>query len=427
MQYITDLRVAYLVVIFFVFINGFFLPFGINSTIVAPLLFVFYIPYSSPRFFSILRHVFLSNVSLLVFGAITLMIVANLIVLAVNSSLDFSNLKVYIGHLYLHAFILLFYTISVDMFRGRAPQFEIFGNVFVLAFIVQSLIQILAFFSPQLASFVHLFYPHELYEKMYLGYNGSRGLSMSGSPGWGLSVGYAVAFLALSFFGFYRKRVAFLNLYLMSILFIGSLFAGRTALVGLALGLLIYLFGRPLSQLIKEFSLFLALAVVIFILSNLAGYSITTIFPTEKFYRAFEFLFSYIESGKFETSSTNRLIEMWGAPIGEDEYFFGSGLKLEPDGSGYYQDTDVGYLRTILYGGLFWLSLKFLFHLSFLVGLFVRSENRSGLVLLTFIFFLGLLLELKAEAITYNKYFFISYLSFFIFYFLDGRGFRGKS
>ena len=68
---------------------------------------------------------------------------------------------------------------------------------------------------------------------------------------------------------------------------------------------------------------------------------------------AFEFFFNYLETGEFETSSTNRLKAMVVWPDNFQTWVIGDGWFANPENpDSFYKYTDVGYLRLIYYCGL---------------------------------------------------------------------------
>src|SRR5699024_8016946 len=67
---------------------------------------------------------------------------------------------------------------------------------------------------------------------------------------------------------------------------------------------------------------------------------------------AMEPIISLFKSGEIETASTNQLWDMWFIPELKT-ILVGDGYYGSPLHSGYYMETDVGYLRPILFFGFF--------------------------------------------------------------------------
>lgn len=103
------------------------------------------------------------------------------------------------------------------------------------------------------------------------------------------------------------------------------------------------------SQLKKAFIWLSAIGVLIICL--IIQYETSPDFQHDIRY-AFEGFFNYFETGEWETSSTNRLMSMVVWPDNTKTWLIGDGFFDNPDGSGFYKHTDVGYLRLIYYSGL---------------------------------------------------------------------------
>lgn len=80
------------------------------------------------------------------------------------------------------------------------------------------------------------------------------------------------------------------------------------------------------------------------------------LFPqaSELYKFAFEGFYRFLETGEWETSSTNILWEMWSIwPTNLKTWMIGDGLFLDPnDPTLYYMGTDVGYARFVFFCGL---------------------------------------------------------------------------
>ncbi|AXQ99037.1 hypothetical protein D0N37_15800 [Pseudoalteromonas piscicida] len=79
----------------------------------------------------------------------------------------------------------------------------------------------------------------------------------------------------------------------------------------------------------------------------------------------FELFINFFESGTLKTSSSDSLKTLFFMPT-EYTILFGDGLYLSDEGE-YYKQTDVGFLRLILFGGLihnlvFYFSFIYLFY-----------------------------------------------------------------
>src|SRR5690606_38149554 len=122
--------------------------------------------------------------------------------------------------------------------------------------------------------------------------------------------------------------------------------------------------GQPLYRKFLQF-------LTIFLLIGLGGLSIYWVLPFEiqslvtgtLLPFAFEFLYSYFDEGTLTTVSTDMLSEMYFT-IDWQTFIFGDGKYINPDGS-YYLYTDAGYMRNILFYGIFGTMVLFAYHLLF--------------------------------------------------------------
>ena len=97
---------------------------------------------------------------------------------------------------------------------------------------------------------------------------------------------------------------------------------------------------------------------------------------------------------------------MWNINVGVSDIIYGTGWFTNPQTNEYYFGTDVGYLRNLLYGGLFWMVALVIYQFL-LFGDFKRLNKDRNIKLFIFIFiFMLMLLEVKAMSIGYNKYVF---------------------
>lgn len=129
-----------------------------------------------------------------------------------------------------------------------------------------------------------------------------------------------------------------------------GMFIARTAMVGLLAGMLFFV-PRPAAA---------AKALACMLLTALAVYAVYSrcLADTINVKRAYEFVLKYSETGRAETSSTNRLMEMYETLPEGTTWIWGDGRHDNPDGT-YYMHIDVGYLRVIFGIGLLGLLCEF--------------------------------------------------------------------
>lgn len=131
-------------------------------------------------------------------------------------------------------------------------------------------------------------------------------------------------------------------------------------------------------------------------------------------------VFNFIENGKLESASTNQLGKMYENFAPSDKTLaIGDGYWLGINGTGYYGKTDVGFMRNILFGGVFYCILLYSLIAFFLFFLYQKLKQKKGskfIILVMSVQFL--LFELKGD-ITFL--FLKTYLPFYLYLFYETR------
>lgn len=197
------------------------------------------------------------------------------------------------------------------------------------------------------------------------------------------------------------------------LLLMGSFFYGRIGVVVtfISLGLLsLYLFFNRCPKLLSFYIRLLILMIVTFI-------GIYFVFPgTNAFIEwLFEPIFNFFENGTVSSQSTNGLKSFYkNFHPSNHTLLFGDGYWLALDGNGYYGHTDVGFMRNIYYGGVFYTILLYSVALLFLYTFYVllKGLGKKGALFILFMMFLQLFLfEVKGDI----AFFFIKfYLPLFV-------------
>lgn len=347
-----------------------------------------------------------------------MLIINLLIVTIIHSTMDFSYAKNYVSQ-FIQLTIVIFVS-SYIFFKHPDPKasyIEYAEKIIVWIFLVQSIIEIIAFLIPEFASLVHLTYDDKTLKKIYEGYGGIRGLALAGSPGWGLAVGFGLSFLFYTKAYIINKKLTFITVLMAIILVVGTFFAGRSGFVGAILGVIYYCFSK--GNLLLKFKNFIY-GIILFFLTVIAIYllfpSFTHLLVEKVFPFVFEFYYKYETTGIIQTSSTNTLLNMWSIPISENTYIYGTGLFTDPIKGTYYMETDVGYIRNLLFGGIFWVIMVIIYHLYINCFIFLRSKmiDSNTKLFILFLTLYALILEAKAMTIGYNKYIFIILSFYFI-------------
>ena len=129
----------------------------------------------------------------------------------------------------------------------------------------------------------------------------------------------------------------------------------------------------------------------------------------------FEPIFNFFENGTVSSQSTNGLKSFYkNFHPSNHTLLFGDGYWNDLSGNGYYGHTDVGFMRNIYYGGVFYTIILYSVALLFLYIFYelLKGLGKKGALFISFIMFLQLLLfEIKGDI----AFFFIKfYLPIFV-------------
>ena len=190
---------------------------------------------------------------------------------------------------------------------------------------------------------------------------------------------------------FYLKQKVLISYFIIYSIILFAIFTARSGLLGFLLSvflmIIITLRNLKVSQLkilIKYFLLFLitsifgSISIYLFfddrLINILLGFT-------------FEYFTNYLSTGSLSTSSSNHTLSMFYMP-NTSTLLFGDARYM--DGIKYYGNTDVGYLRYILYFGIFPSLLIYLFFLYIFYSL-ISNTNHKAIKLFFVILFLLLL------------------------------------
>lgn len=194
------------------------------------------------------------------------------------------------------------------------------------------------------------------------------------------------------------KRKSYIWIYLVCFVIIGLVgnMIARTTTMGIGLALLywVYMLFKQSKNAKEEKShlwgwligvILIALLIIVPLYNTNPNFRANTRF-------AFEGFFSLVEKGKWEVHSNNILKSMYIFPDNLKTWIIGDGYMLNPyyndpyytgiDWHGYYQGTDVGYLRFIFYFGIFGLLTFIAFFIAITQSCMKKFPAQSMLFLL---------------------------------------------
>jgi len=306
----------------------------------------------------------------------------------VHKTFDFSYLKTLF-----HLYCVMFAGLELVTYLKHKNKLHNIINYIIMAFIIQSVLQLIFFAFPSFSKLFNIFRSKAMIE---LGskYHNIRGIALSGSGFFSLASAYGIVFLLY----FTKYNTLFKNkiikILMFCILLTGTFFAGRTGFI--ALLFIPFLNLRHIKNYFKTRGKKIIFDLGILVLSLTVFFTVTYKVPRIKtvYNYSFELVRNIFNGDGFQTTSTNTLFKMYDVDIDTSTFFIGDGhYNVCKDGKcSYYQDTDVGYLRKILYFGIIGVLLSFVFQ----IYIFNKNyKNKVNIVLLIFM----MILELKGETI----------------------------
>ena len=193
---------------------------------------------------------------------------------------------------------------------------------------------------------------------------------------------------------FKKKKIGFGLILSYLLTFLGGFFYSRTSIIALFIMLVIsILFSFKSKNIYKIFILSIAMVFFAVILQNV----ISTADSNDSLRWIFEPILNFKREGHFTSSSSNHLLNDMLFSISRDTFIFGDGRYMGP--SGYYMKTDLGFMRLLLYFGIFGLLLTYL--IDFLIMRRIKScfPKRIGRLVIRLLLIIFAIFEFKGESI----------------------------
>lgn len=353
---------------------------------------------------------------------ITLISVLSLLCLCYSTfhfTFDYSYLKVLFGQ-------LINIIMGIYICYGLKNKYSLscidIERYIVLAFCIQSVIEVVAFIFPPFASLLIPFNrAHNFTEQTVQ----IRGLALSAGTGWSLALSYGLAFIILVK-RFFLNHIGLKSIILGVLLIVGTMFAGRTGFVGAAIGAILFILNNNTTLNKKIIFIFKVLIVIILlclifyiIFPEIANYLIEYVFPF-----AFEPFYRLYYNDEFSTSSTDTLGEMWEVEFTIEESILGTGYFTDPISGSYYRHIDIGIIRNLLYWGIggYVLLIAYQLLLTNPIKQFAQNKNRWNIKIYHICIILYLFaMEFKAMTIGFNKMAMSICLILGLFYYYDRK------
>jgi len=385
------------VILVFSYIFSFYIVGPITSSIVAGILLF-------PCFVSVKfrKNVLRDLVSPYVSGIFIfqwLLIIVGYIYSIFHATYDLTYIKILFAqsiHLFFGVFIVVFLK-----YKLKCTFYHI-ERYIICAYMLQSIIQLVASIIPVFANLMLYFNRADSLQERS---EGVRGLALAGATGWSLALTYGLVFIVFAKCCMLGK-INLKTILCWGILFVGTFFAGRTGFIGIILGGVFFLFYNNRSLItkawyvIKLLLLIIMLCVLIYILfPTYVEFALEYVLPF-----AFEPIYNYLDGNGFSSRSTNILLDdMWAISLSTKDFLLGTGHFTNPDGS-YYQYTDAGILRNLLYWGAGGYFLLIVYQFYLLRPLrYCRSRHFPSYFYWGLIMLFLAITEYKAVVIGLNK------------------------
>lgn len=406
--------------IIFCYIFSFYIIGPVTSSLIVVLPFMFYCLYY-PKWGKCLcremKNPFIAKVFL--FQCLLMGVAA--LYSCLHMTMEMEYLKVLFGQMVQYicgVFIIIYLKYQKQYDALKIEQ------TLIWAFLLQSVIQLIAMSIPSFAQFIlHFSRAHDL-QNAYGG--GVRGLALSSGVGWSLALAYGLIYIV-----FVKRNllcgVNIKNIAMGMLLLMGTFFAGRTGFVGAGLGGLFFLISNQQSFMAKlRFIVKVLLGIVLFCLGFYFLFPAMTEHLVDKVFPfAFEPFYKMYYNDTFSTSSTDTLGEMWEVTPTINEMLFGTGYFTDPVTEAYYKHVDVGILRNLFYWGIGGYTLLIIYQLVLIAP--IRYVNNYGASHFNMLFYKFLiiaylfLLECKAMTVGFNKMTFSVIFLIAYFYFEDAH------
>jgi hypothetical protein len=397
---IFKLRWFLLVALTFCFLFAFRLPVFGNSAYVAMLIIVLLL-LSSEQGFHIFISIFREKVVWLTLFIYVFIIIFSAFITSFNNAFDFS---------FIHPLVNMFFSLIaisalVSLLHAWGNKYSVL-DLLVWVLILQVLCIFIMLVVPEIRDAVQAVVRTDSEIEKMQGYNGIRGLGLSGSVAFGMAVNMCVLGFVLHFwFAFSKtKQLSLITFFIFIFSLIASLATGRTAVLGYLLGFLVYFSANSMNTLVIKawkqsiIAFILGGALILYVFNNEVLLRIAYLYSLY----VFQFVWSYLRTGEATVSSLQHLEQMYFIPPLEN-WWFGDGYYYNSDGS-HYLKTDAGYMRFLLYFGF--MGSLFMYISFLLLAFLFMWRNASVMPFAKSFFFLyvlmGFILQYKGDVILYN-------------------------
>lgn len=340
------------------------------------------------------RTIFRNNYHWNVFLFWFLLSAFSVVVTIVHGQYDFSFVKVLV-----HQYVIIeigFFVIA--FFRAKNKQSEIL-NIVIDVFIIQSLIMLFSMISPTFRELTNRFREDHVIEKAYQSYANARGMALSGTAFFGLAVSYGIIFILIVYhWKNWKYKSLFVRCICLGILCIGAVSAGRTSLIGIAVA---FFYGIAIVRLKRKYMAQKGKVMAACLLTACLTAGLAFTGGIRNHNQAFALLYKYsfemlhnFLDGKGQSSTSINALKAMYVPLKREQVLLGDGIYTEH--GLYYMNTDIGYLRGILYFGFAGLLFLAIYQWKIMQ---IPSRAKKEQLFLISVFGLMIIYEFKGEVI----------------------------
>ncbi len=366
----------------------------IQNHIITLMVFLFifnvpfiFLPFGTGKIFSILgflilfvhailrrRIIFLGNNDIRFFLRYsTLLFTGATIIAILYRTFDFKVSYAYFLFVIEHLLGTLSIVYFVDRFNKLNIDFIL--KRFISAIFIQAIIVILMLINePFKFKIYSMLSIGDVLYNMSLRYDGIRGLGLATNTTYELSFVLSIGLIIIVYFINNAKtsKEIFKLAILYMMIMVATLIVARTGWIGVFISIYLMICGKISRTNFVVFSIKKVKFITIIICMSLLGIMALYFFGGEVLLNlqnkvlpfVFEFFINLFSEKSFETVSTNVLKEMYfGVPL--KTFLFGDGRYINENGVGYYMGTDGGYMRHMLYSGMFSVILYIFYYKMF--------------------------------------------------------------
>ncbi|MBB6271533.1 hypothetical protein HDF26_001960 [Pedobacter cryoconitis] len=397
----------FLIKVFFTLILFFFIynpPISVlpmnTGIIIGGLFFVSYLGNLIVKIFCS-KSILLSKRLLHVLFLIVFIALYSFMVSIVSGSGDIQPFKTYFS------FLLFFIPGSfgiVHWMRKYYSSIEVI-KILIGVFVLQSMVILFMLVNPAVKTFLFsVLRDGSARIEKNLASGGFRFLGFAYNTTWDLSIVQSMGIMSIALlFKIDKTEINIKNTLSFILLAISVFLTGRTGFFGIMFAILIIIIpntlkGIPFSVLLRFLGkIFVVCIPLVFLVKSFLPSSVMEIIDKNVLPWAFE-MFQNDSGGKLETASSNEVKTMYFTPPLKT-LLIGDGYYVNPyDNTRYYMDTDVGYMRHILFYGIVGLLLIASIYISIFYQMFIFSSSISESV------------SVKIFVVLLGLYYFVSHL-----------------